>query len=94
MNGHIPGRPVSASTYSHQKCRCDGCRSAHAAYLKKMRAKEGSRTALRTKIEYRTTWRSAQRLRDAHPDEYRAIVAEVEAEMGLADLPDLRKKAS
>jgi hypothetical protein len=29
---HLEGRPVSRSTYSNFKCRCEGCTAAHREY--------------------------------------------------------------
>ncbi len=37
MSDHMAGYPVSRFTYNNRKCRCDGCRAAHAAYMRRFR---------------------------------------------------------
>ncbi len=37
MSDHIVGYPVSRSSYINRKCRCDGCRAAQAAYMRRFR---------------------------------------------------------
>ncbi|MCP3891645.1 MAG: hypothetical protein GY702_22670 [Desulfobulbaceae bacterium] len=37
MSEHMAGHPVSRATYGTRKCRCDGCRAAHAAYMRRFR---------------------------------------------------------
>lgn len=40
---HPEGQPVSSSTYTNWRCRCEGCREAWAAYVverKRMRGNE------------------------------------------------------
>lgn len=39
MSEHLDGRPVSATTYRHHGCRCDGCRAAATAKKREDRSK-------------------------------------------------------
>lgn len=37
---HTPAdAPVNASTYTNHRCRCEGCKTAHAAYIATARAR-------------------------------------------------------
>lgn len=44
MNEHVEGKPVKYTTYTHHKCRCDGCTAALREWMRQYRKKKGGMT--------------------------------------------------
>ena len=88
-----PGSAVrcgTASGYrSHQKNGekpCDACAAAKSAYDKRRR--EAPPLARRSRAHAKAQSRALRRLKDSHPDEYRALYEQAKAEVAAEDLED------
>jgi hypothetical protein len=64
--GHLEGRPVSASTYKNFGCRCDGCRHCATAYQRTMRQR-GGRIKAHDKAQSVATYNASVWVRENFP---------------------------
>ncbi len=71
---HLGQWPVSASTYQHPGCRCNGCRQAATDKQREHRRRNGVEPSV--KIYSRADRRAARWVREWHPDVWAAIVAD------------------
>ncbi|MFZ4431647.1 MAG: hypothetical protein ACOYOQ_00470 [Microthrixaceae bacterium] len=80
---HLAGKPVSYTTYTYHKCRCDGCREDHR--VKQREFRQRGRTKLHVKADSIAHNRAAVEFKRRFPRLWRQMREEAQREVGLLD---------
>ena len=72
--GHLPGRPISATTYKSHGCRCDACRALYNQYQRSLTRKNGAAPSL--KAQRKANNAAIASVRENHPDVWKRFYDE------------------
>lgn len=76
----------TSGAYTNHGCRCDECRTAHAAKMREYRAKTGDENGKRERQSRNRAYRVVARM---HPDEFAAILDAEREKVGLPPVGQL-----
>jgi hypothetical protein len=76
MSTHVAGHPVSPHTYANYGCRCDECRQARSAYMKKLRHSDNCAFYEEEKRKNSARRKALTRLGAMYPTEFARLYKE------------------